>query len=71
MDMALNIADLIEHAIDTMPDRVAIISGDRKLTYAELEEQSNRLGHYLQSQGVDPATRSACIAATASKSSSR
>ncbi|MBN7440374.1 acyl-CoA synthetase [Mycobacteroides abscessus subsp. abscessus] len=54
MDMALNIADLIEHAIDTMPDRVAIISGDRKLTYAELEEQSNRLGHYLQSQGVSP-----------------
>ncbi|BBB43666.1 acyl-CoA synthetase [Mycobacteroides abscessus] len=54
MDMALNIADLIEHAIDTMPDRVAIISGDRKLTYAELEEQSNRLGHYLQSQGVGP-----------------
>ncbi|CPZ62867.1 long-chain-fatty-acid--CoA ligase FadD19 [Mycobacteroides abscessus] len=54
MDMALNIADLIEHAIDTMPDRVAIISGDRKLTYAELEEQSNRLRHYLQSQGVGP-----------------
>lgn len=54
MDMALNIADLIEHAIDTMPDRVAIISGDRELTYAELEEQSNRLGHYLQSQGVGP-----------------
>ncbi|SHW06360.1 long-chain-fatty-acid--CoA ligase FadD19 [Mycobacteroides abscessus subsp. abscessus] len=54
MDMALNIADLIEHAIDTMPDRVAIISGDRKLTYAELEERSNRLGHYLQSQGVGP-----------------
>ncbi|PVB44377.1 acyl-CoA synthetase [Mycobacteroides abscessus] len=52
--MALNIADLIEHAIDTMPDRVAIISGDRKLTYAELEERSNRLGHYLQSQGVGP-----------------
>ncbi|WP_078307901.1 MULTISPECIES: acyl-CoA synthetase [unclassified Mycobacterium] len=54
MDMALNIADLIEHSVDTMPDRVAIISGDRKLTYAELEEQSNRLGHYLQSQGVGP-----------------
>ncbi|MBA0046140.1 acyl-CoA synthetase [Mycobacterium sp. NPDC050853] len=54
MDMALNIADLTEHAIDTMPDRVAIISGDRKLTYAELEEQANRLGHFLQSQGVGP-----------------
>ncbi|MFD6195597.1 acyl-CoA synthetase [Mycobacteriaceae bacterium NPDC060252] len=54
MGMALNIADLTEHAIDTMPDRVAIISGDRKLTYAELEEQANRLGHFLQSQGVGP-----------------
>ncbi|MGH3724566.1 MAG: acyl-CoA synthetase [Mycobacterium sp.] len=54
MDMALNIADLTEHAIDTMPDRVAIISGDRRLTYAELEERANRLGHYLQSQGVGP-----------------
>ncbi|MGE2731034.1 acyl-CoA synthetase [Mycolicibacterium vaccae] len=50
--MALNIADLAEHAIDAVPDRVALISGDETLTYAELEEKANRLAHYLLDQGV-------------------
>ena len=50
--MALNIADLAEHAIDAVPDRVALICGDEQLTYAGLEEKANRLAHYLQSQGV-------------------
>ncbi|MEN4477292.1 AMP-binding protein [Mycolicibacterium cosmeticum] len=50
--MALNIADLAEHAIDAVPDRVALISGDEKLTYAELEEKANRFAHYLQAQGI-------------------
>jgi 3-oxocholest-4-en-26-oate---CoA ligase len=50
--VALNIADLAEHAIDAVPDRVALICGDDQLTYAELEEKANRLGHYLIDQGV-------------------
>ncbi|ETA91202.1 acyl-CoA synthetase [Mycobacterium avium subsp. hominissuis 101] len=50
--VALNIADLAEHAIDAVPDRVALICGDEKLTYAELEEKANRLAHYLLDQGV-------------------
>jgi len=50
--VALNIADLAEHAIDAVPDRVALISGDQRLTYAELEEKANRLAHYLMDQGV-------------------
>ena len=32
--MALNIADLAEHAIDAVPDRVALICGDEQITYA-------------------------------------
>ncbi|OBI46913.1 acyl-CoA synthetase [Mycobacterium sp. E796] len=52
MAVALNIADLAEHAIDAVPDRVALISGDEKLTYAELEEKANRFAHYLIDQGV-------------------
>ena len=48
----MNIADLAEHAIDAVPDRVALISGDENLTYAELEEKANRLAHYLLDQGV-------------------
>ncbi|WP_264990928.1 acyl-CoA synthetase, partial [Mycobacterium kiyosense] len=52
MAVALNIADLAEHAIDAVPDRVALICGDEQLTYAQLEEKSNRLGHYLLDHGV-------------------
>ncbi|PXX07703.1 acyl-CoA synthetase [Mycolicibacterium moriokaense] len=50
--MALNIADLAEHAIDAVPDRVALISDGEQLTYAQLEEKANRLAHYLIDQGV-------------------
>lgn len=52
MAVALNIADLAEHAIDAVPERVALICGDEKLTYAQLEEKANRLAHYLLEQGV-------------------
>ncbi|SOJ57472.1 Long-chain-fatty-acid--CoA/3-oxocholest-4-en-26-oate--CoA ligase [Mycobacterium simulans] len=52
MAVALNIADLAEHAIDAVPDRVALICGDEQLTYAQLEERANRLAHYLMDQGV-------------------
>jgi len=50
--VALNIADLAEHAIDAVPDRVALICGDEQLTYGQLEEKANRLAHYLIDQGV-------------------
>jgi len=50
--VALNIADLAEHAIDAVPDRVALICGDEQITYGELEEKANRLAHYLIDQGV-------------------
>ncbi|WP_025736848.1 acyl-CoA synthetase [Mycobacterium genavense] len=52
MAVALNIADLAEHAIDAVPGRVALICGDQQLTYAELEEKANCLAHYLIEQGV-------------------
>lgn len=51
--MALNIADLAEHAIDAVPpDRVAFICGEDKITFAELEEKANRFAHYLLDHGV-------------------
>src|ERR1700754_2723413 len=50
--VALNIADLAEHAVDAVPDRVALISGAEQLTYAQLEERANRLAHYLIDRGV-------------------
>ncbi|MET9028066.1 acyl-CoA synthetase [Nocardia sp. NPDC004168] len=52
--MSYNIADLVEHAIDLMPDRVALADDGREVTYAQLEERANSLAHYLQEQGVQP-----------------
>ncbi|HEX5086313.1 MAG TPA: acyl-CoA synthetase [Nocardioides sp.] len=52
--MALNIADLFEHAVDAAPDNPAVKVGDRVATYADLERDSNRLAHYLASRGVQP-----------------
>lgn len=50
--MALNIADLFEHAADAVPERLAIACGDAEVTYRELEARSNQLAHYLASAGV-------------------
>ncbi len=52
--MPLNIADLVEHAIDLVPDRVALASDGREVTYGQLEERANRLANYLAEQGVQP-----------------
>ncbi|WP_227998247.1 acyl-CoA synthetase [Nocardia australiensis] len=52
--MSYNIADLVEHAIDLMPDRVALADDSREVTYAQLEERANKLAHYLLEQGVQP-----------------
>jgi 3-oxocholest-4-en-26-oate---CoA ligase len=52
--VALNIADLFEHAVDAAPDRPALKVGDRMLTYADLEADANRLAHFLAARGVRP-----------------
>ena len=50
--MAYNLADFIEHTVDAVPDRTALICGERQETYAELEERANRLAHHLAARGV-------------------
>jgi 3-oxocholest-4-en-26-oate---CoA ligase len=52
--MALNMADIFEHAADAFPDRIALIHGDLRITYSELEDEANRLAHHLAAQGVGP-----------------
>jgi acyl-CoA synthetase (AMP-forming)/AMP-acid ligase II len=52
--MALNFADLFEHAADLFGDRTAVVSGDRQVTYRELDERTNRLAHHLAGMGMGP-----------------
>ena len=50
----LNLADLFEVVVDTVPQRQALVAGPVRLTYRELDERANRFAHYLVDQGVDP-----------------
>jgi len=50
--MALNIADLFEHAADAVPERLAIACGDAEITYRDLEARSNQVAHYFAATGV-------------------
>jgi acyl-CoA synthetase (AMP-forming)/AMP-acid ligase II len=52
--VAFNIADIYEHAADLMPDRTALVCGEQRRTYAELDQRANRFAHHLQAQGVVP-----------------
>ncbi|HEU5447406.1 MAG TPA: AMP-binding protein, partial [Acidimicrobiia bacterium] len=49
-----NLADIFELVADTVPDREALVVGDRRLTYAELDERANRLAHHLAAAGIVP-----------------
>ena len=52
--MEFNLADLWEAVADAIPDREALVCGDRRLTYAELDERAHRLAHDLAAHGVGP-----------------
>jgi acyl-CoA synthetase (AMP-forming)/AMP-acid ligase II len=49
-----NLADLFEIVVDTVPSRLALVAGDQRRTYEQLDERANRLGHHLVDQGVMP-----------------
>ena len=50
--MQFNLADLFERVADTVPDALALVCGDRRLTFAEFDERATRLAHALQAGGV-------------------
>ncbi|MBW2288809.1 MAG: acyl-CoA synthetase [Deltaproteobacteria bacterium] len=53
MKRTFNIADLFELVADAMPEREALVCGEARATFSELEERANRLAHFLNDQGVE------------------
>ncbi|MDQ3146132.1 MAG: acyl-CoA synthetase [Actinomycetota bacterium] len=48
-----NLADLYESLADAVPaDRLAVVAGDTRLTWRQLDQRANRLAHHLESRGV-------------------
>ncbi len=48
------IHELIEEQAERTPGAVAVVCGEQRLTYRELNEKSNQLAHYLRGLGVGP-----------------
>jgi 3-oxocholest-4-en-26-oate---CoA ligase len=49
-----NLSELIEQTCDAVPDRLAMITEQRRLTYRELDRRANRLAHHFRSAGLGP-----------------
>jgi acyl-CoA synthetase (AMP-forming)/AMP-acid ligase II len=50
--MNYNLADLWEKVVDTVPEHEALVCGERRFSYAEVDERATRLAHHLAAQGV-------------------
>jgi len=50
--MIFNLADLMEANSDAFPDRLAVVSGETRLTYGELDERATRLANHWRAQGI-------------------
>jgi fatty-acyl-CoA synthase len=48
------LADLFEAVADTVPDRLALVAGDRRLSFRQLDERANRVADHLLAQGLAP-----------------
>jgi amino acid adenylation domain-containing protein/non-ribosomal peptide synthase protein (TIGR01720 family) len=53
--------ELIAAQAARTPNAVALICGDERLSYAELDRRANRLAHHLRAQGVGPESRVALL----------
>lgn len=52
MNKHFNLADLFEMVVDHVPERNALVCGEQRATYAQIEARANRLAHYLASSGI-------------------
>ena len=57
IDQSTCIHELFEAQAARTPDAIALTTVESQLTYAELEQRSNQLAHYLQGLGVKPEVR--------------
>ncbi|WP_229854905.1 non-ribosomal peptide synthetase, partial [Streptomyces filipinensis] len=48
--------DLVEKQAAATPDAVAVVVGEHRLTFAEIDERANRIAHHLRALGAGPDT---------------
>jgi long-chain acyl-CoA synthetase len=50
----LNLASLLEDSAEKYADREAVVLGDRRLTYAQVNAAANQVANLLTSRGIEP-----------------
>lgn len=50
--MEFNVADLFEASADAVPERTALVCGDARRSFRELDERASRVAHHLAAHGV-------------------
>ncbi|MCP4667807.1 MAG: AMP-binding protein, partial [Deltaproteobacteria bacterium] len=58
----MNISKNLENAALYFPDRPAVIEEDRKISYRELNQETNRIASALKNMGLQPGDRMALCA---------
>jgi len=60
--MSMIVADHLRHHAANRPQKVAVVEGDRRVTYAELDALADAFGGLLRARGVEPRDRVAILA---------
>ncbi|MDO9497677.1 MAG: AMP-binding protein, partial [Nocardioides sp.] len=53
-DTTYNLASLLEDSAESYPDREAIVLGDTRLTYTQVNGVANMVANLLVSRGIKP-----------------
>ncbi|MBQ8955651.1 MAG: AMP-binding protein, partial [Lachnospiraceae bacterium] len=53
---------ILQDSAHKYPDRTAVVAADRSLTYKELNEEANAVGHTLAKKGIGPEKTVAILA---------
>src|ERR1035437_5020445 len=60
---ALTPLSFLERSARVFPDKVAVVYGERALTYRQLAEEATRVAHALRASGIQPGDRVAYLMA--------
>jgi len=57
----MNLGELVSRAAQAHGDRCAVIDGERRVSFRELDERSNRFGSWMLAEGLAPGDRVALL----------
>ncbi|WP_266167852.1 non-ribosomal peptide synthetase [Dyella subtropica] len=57
LETSATLPQRFERQLRLHPDAIAVVSGDERLSYTELNRQANRLAHVLMAHGIGPEDR--------------